>query len=156
MEKVEALDKFLQYTESKIGTIKGINYNTSDNTLESKILTALYEIDTHSYFRPKSFEFSKFYEYLGVGIFKKLVTFFKNPSGEGDNYFISKERSVDSLINFEKKTRNNETIHAYAMAVSVCWPVVSVINAYLVMLQRYNRARIVKTLQELLKEIIVK
>jgi hypothetical protein len=119
---------------------------------------------TDWYFRPKSFERSgKFYEALGTKKFKRLVAGIgKKIVGDRkldtpNNYFIW-DTTSDGLKKFDYKTRMNEAIHLFWGACSgvvaandflkekpilggiTCG--LAVLNAYCVMTQRYNRARL--------------
>lgn len=149
------LNSYIKEYTPELSIIKGIRYNSKDKYLKSKIINALEEIESHNYYNPKSFENSKIYECLGVRIAKKIVTkLFKN-KGFGDNYYIDNNRNLDSLINYEKLTRFNEKVHLTSIAClsfSDLWPI-NIANFYLIMIQRYNRARIVNTLNYILKEI---
>ena len=116
------------------------------------------------YFRPKSFEKwkgGKIYEFLGVGMFRKVVVgfgrFFGLGNIKGNNYFIC-DTSTDGLRAFEKKTRRNEAMHFPVTILLTYWIFVALaegryatiyvgafvwfFNAYPAMLQRYNRVRI--------------
>jgi hypothetical protein len=139
--------------------INGISYNQ-----ENDLGTAIYginEINNHSYFRPKSFEKSKFYEYLGVKYFKKLLmnTFGKLVKNEVTNsYYVGNKRTIDALLSFEKYTRINESIHLTGSLFSLTSLLFSdnfsllgflglALNLYCYLIQRYNRARVLNTLE---------
>lgn len=134
---------------------------------------------TEVYFRPKSFEKScRLYDILGVRLFKKLVmgTFGNllklmggHRKGGSFSYFVSQtDRNLKELKRFESGTRFNELVHTplmYSLGYSALEDFskgnfegglfcvsVAVINAYCVMLQRYNRARVYNTIEEKLKE----
>lgn len=146
-------NNYIKDYNPKLPIIQGINYNLKHKGLEAKVFNALDELESHKYFKPKGFENSKIYEYLGVRIAKKIVTKL-GKKGKGDNYFIDSNRDVDSLINYEKLTRFNEKVHLFSsacLAFNELWPI-NVANFYLIMIQRYNRARITNTLKYILKE----
>jgi hypothetical protein len=135
--------------------IKGINYDINSKSLKSRVLNALNEIESHEYFRPKKFENSRIYEYFGVRIAKKIAASFAKKSTNGSNYYLDSHRTLDSLINYEKSTRFNESVHLFSAAclsLSGLYPL-NIADFYLIMIQRYNRARIVNTLKLALKEL---
>jgi hypothetical protein len=130
-----------------LGKIEGIEYSYK-NVEYAK--NALKEIYSHYYFRPKPFENSRLYEALGVRLAKKAVTYIFKNKGKADNYYIGKERSLEALIKYEKETRFNEKVHLFSTACCIIgnlWPL-NIANLYLIMIQRYNRARIVNTLKD--------
>ena len=134
-----------------------------------------FERVTDWYFEPKSFERSgKLYESLKIRLFKKLIMgsvgFAFKKAGKNDvprTYFVGKQRTGDSLKTYELFARINEMIHV-PLAVTMSYyclekisnddysgAIVSgffaVLNAYCVMLQRYNRARVYNTLDKLIE-----
>ncbi|MFH1637793.1 MAG: hypothetical protein ABIB71_05195 [Candidatus Woesearchaeota archaeon] len=123
------------------------------------------------YFRPKPFERScKIYTWLGVRHFKNFVMatvgaiFRVMGANKGTgNYFIGQqERSINTLKKFDYWTRFNETIHSSVLPFSAYGTVSALengnytnaavngflflLNASLVMVQRYNRARVYNTI----------
>jgi len=121
------------------------------------------------YFKPKSFEKNpKFYENLGVKGIKKVCDFIGKVFGDNpdspNNYRIW-DKSKEGLEKFQSKTRFNEKIHlpavvlcgivatANAIDKDVANTILGVtcvgINAYGVMLQRYNRARLYNTIEKM-------
>jgi hypothetical protein len=128
------------------------------------------------YFSPKSFEQScVLHEMLGVRITKKVVLgtwgaiLKKMAEIKGDDdfcgkYFIGENRTLESLAEFEKETRFNETAHiipALCNAFSflllssiggdnlgIFFGTLGLLNFSLIVLQRYNRARIYNTINE--------
>ncbi|MBI4448178.1 hypothetical protein HY643_04300 [Candidatus Woesearchaeota archaeon] len=131
----------------------------------------LFQKITEWYFEPKSFEKSgKLYEYLGIKYFKKLVMGttgkLRKMLGDGkepSNYFIGEKRNSESLKQFEKGSRLNERIHgpltlfflpllAYSLGedhygTAIFNGLNILLNGYLTMLQRYNRARVYNVLE---------
>ena len=123
------------------------------------------------YFKPKGVEKWKngrIYEWLGVKKFKKLCEYvghkvWKDNTSE-NNYFIW-DRSPEGLKAFEKKTRFNEAVHLVTTVVpAMCFTpgwidgdpfsvyvggVLTAINAYSLLLQRYNRTRIENILDKM-------
>lgn len=129
------------------------------------------------YFRPKAFENrqdGKVYEKLGVRFYKKYVP-------TGGNYFkerinfrpitnaASKEKGLEWLLSF---TRSAEFVHvllfAFTFVVSVSalfrgefrGAFVStlinlIVNIYPIMLQRYNRVKIIKVLANIKSKRII-
>jgi len=125
---------------------------------------------TDIYFKPKSFEKSgKVYEWLGIKYFKKIlmgtVGACLKKTGWGDYitpnpYFLGKKRDLFSLKFYGWGTKLAETVHmpfvihggkevveeladgnyGFAALSSVEF----LLNAYPVMLQRYNRSRVNK------------
>lgn len=153
-------------------TIEGIRYDEYDlREIEDR---GTFERATDRYFKPKSFERSgRLYEALGVRYAKKIVmgTFGKarKIAGDGErtsNYFIGQgfNRNLRSLKKFELYTRVNETIHApqiiwnsYNLGKNIVegnygaaaiYAGILLVNTYMTMLQRYNRARIYNTIDE--------
>jgi hypothetical protein len=130
-----------------LGKIGGIEYSAKDVRCARN---ALDEIYSHYYFRPKPFENSKLYEFLGVRLAKKAVTYIFKNKGRANNYYIGKERNLEALIKYEKEARFNEKVHLFSAACCIIgnlWPI-NIANIYLIMIQRYNRARIVNTLKD--------
>ena len=89
---------------------------------------------------------------------------------KGSNYYIGKERSISKLKKFEIGTRINECVHTPAMIGAIYWTADNLangrymdatldlvlgvaLNAYCVMLQRYNRARVYNTVDKITEEI---
>jgi len=122
------------------------------------------------YFKPKTFEFyrdSTIYELIGIKIYKKYL-----PT-TGDivrqrrkitQIKISKADKVDELYKYERKTRNYEWRHIIGAIILILltlildrkltvfdWIFLPVLNLYIniypIFLQRYNRIRIIKVLQ---------
>jgi hypothetical protein len=139
-----------------MGLINGINYETKDL---GTLLYGVNEINNHAYFRPKDFERGTFYEFLGVKCFKNLITkLMPNNKAGPNNYYIGNERTIDDLLNFEKYTRFNEKVHllgsVFSLTGLLCnnyFSVISglffVLNLYCCLIQRYNRARVLNTLE---------
>ena len=128
-------------------------------------------IFSDKYYETRYFERDgKIYEYIGIRMFKKIIMYqVKNRKVE--NYNIIK-LSLDGLISFEKKTRDNEKIHVilgiYMLVFTILigllvsiftnnfFAIFSIIigfiigniigNIYPICLQRYNRIRINKIL----------
>lgn len=149
--------------EDKLG---GENKGLEQSVNASYEPQAVPERITDIYFKPKSFERScRVYRWLGVPYFKKILmgTIGKlRKKGEPNTYRIGKDRSIDSLLDFETATRLNETAHAIIAPFcayfsyldfatdpekGIAFAIGAVLNFYIVMLQRYNRARIYNTLE---------
>ena len=115
------------------------------------------------YFRPRAFEAGNFYPRLGVRFYKKFLP----TSGE----VISRFRGIDrlkiaatgsrrrALLNYERQTRTWEGRHLVSAVLLQAWAVIGgvivdkeqfwassvinlVVNVYPIMVQRFNRARI--------------
>jgi hypothetical protein len=123
------------------------------------------------YFEPKSAERwndGRIYEWIGLKVFKNVCTYFGRKmgkdGGQKNNYFIW-YKSENGIKEFEKKTRFNEGMHLIGTVVPVvCFTpgwidgdpfvvyvggVLTAINAYSLLLQRYNRSRIYSTLDKM-------
>ena len=140
--------------------INGLVYNPETDL--SSALHGIDEINSHYYLKPREFERGRFYEYLGVKGFKKLLMntlgrFVK--SNYSNSYYIGSERNIDSLLSFEKYARFNEKVHLLGSFFSFAglfgdnyFPLISglflALNVYCCLVQRYNRARVINTLEE--------
>ncbi len=127
-----------------------------------------------AYFLPKSFEKScRLYEVLGIRPFRYMVI---NTAGvlhkvlfsgkNGSNYYVGQDnRTIRGLKNFDNGLRFNETVHLIAgvfisadLSFDVTRPntlldwSLFTLNAYLIFLQRYNRARVYNTIDEKIAE----
>ncbi len=111
------------------------------------------------YFRPKRLEewkTGRFYELLGIKIFKKVCVYIARTLG-WDSYFIG-DGSQEGLKAYEKRTRISEAIHS-PVTMLLTYQIISflvegsyvgaliigpfwVLNALLTALQRYNRVKI--------------
>lgn len=123
------------------------------------------------YFEPKGVERwnnGRIYEWTGMKKFKKVCGYIGRKMGKDhgreNNYFIW-DKSEDGLREFEKKTRVNEGVHFVttvfpAMCFIPGWidgdplsvyvgGVLIAINAYSLLLQRYNRSRIYNVLDRM-------
>ena len=125
------------------------------------------------YFEPKSFEtFNRktIYEYFGIRFFKKyLIT-------DGDlvrkwriikQINLNRDSRILELQHAEKETRKYEIIHLIFILISVLivvfnynqlsfvqWTLIAInlyANVYPIILQRYNRIRILRTLKKINK-----
>ena len=126
---------------------------------------------TDWYFRPRKFEESgRVYEAIGIKPLKRFCTglcgnLIKNMSGRDareaitnpeNNYFLW-DLSKKGLKKFESYTRINEAIHLFSTLVLISTIMVhpifasvrAAINAYCIMLQRYNRNRLYKTIEKI-------
>jgi hypothetical protein len=128
---------------------------------------------TDWYFRPKSFEKDgRLYRNLGVKVIKNVCEFIgKNIKNlnEGKpipkNNYVLWDKSKEGLKKFESKTRFNEKWHLPFVAFCGIFAIANSldkdmgdaifqgtcagINAYAVMLQRYNRARLYNTIEKM-------
>lgn len=117
---------------------------------------------TDWYFRPKSFEREgSLYEILGVRYIKKICELIgkihgKNPRHKNNYRIWSKTKK--GLKEFDYQTRFNEATHLFFMSCSgICAfdqfttddfvrgglnAGLTILNAYCIMLQRYNRGRL--------------
>lgn len=122
------------------------------------------------YFKPKTIEFFKgkiIYEFIGIKIFKKYLP----TTGDVVRKFrkiiqieISNTNKINELYRYERKTRNYEWRHITGFILFllliffidrkltlfdlVFLPILNLyINIYPIFLQRYNRIRIIKILQ---------
>lgn len=116
-----------------------------------------------NYFRPRPWESGDLYPNLGVGITKKIVSrnapvrYLLAKSDKTTNYHLHRP-TLEEASRFESWSRFNEVVHVGTLALSVAGVVRSALeghvggmafygamgfaSAELVMLQRYNRARI--------------
>jgi hypothetical protein len=124
------------------------------------------------YFTPREFEKSgRLYECLGIKYFKKVLMrtqgqIHKRQYGNKtpDNYFIGEKPTLEALKTFESEARGNEGVHLIAgVLASMCGTALAyahdldktavffganaLFNLPLIMLQRYNRARVVKAIE---------
>lgn len=122
------------------------------------------------YFKPKRFEFYRdrtIYEWIGIKIYKKYL-----PTS-GDlvrkrrkiiQIKISKAGKIEELYKYERRTRNYEWRHLIGVIIFILlifmidrkltvfdWIFLTILNLYIniypIFLQRYNRIRIIKVLQ---------
>ncbi|MFC1698067.1 hypothetical protein ACFL1H_07015 [Nanoarchaeota archaeon] len=155
--------------------IKGVEPITEEQRqehLESQ--NTLYHKIQELYFGPKFFERGKFYEYLGVKPIKKLFMYpgtklhtyltkkFCNKKLT-TNYILSDERDLESLKEFNSGTKFNEIIHGgwlyyfgTATLLGKCelsneMIFFHVLNTAILMVQRYNRARVYNTIDILME-----
>jgi hypothetical protein len=130
------------------------------------------KIFNESYYQIKSFEKNgKFYEYVGIKFFKKLLLYqTKNKRDKSSirNYHLQKY-SINGLYEFEKISKNSERSHVilavFMLAGSVLLfldvdsniDIVTIVllnliniftNIYPIMLLRYNRIRIYRILNK--------
>jgi len=153
---------------------QGLEAHLNETTTESQTnkRTILQKV-TDLYFKPKFFEKSgKIYEAMGIRPFKRKLL--KLTSGRrkkeletsGSNYFLGRSTDIESLGKFEKGTRFNESIHSIALAAGLSgltstlsadeisipfltfYIALTVPQAYVVALQRYNRARVYKIIEK--------
>lgn len=126
----------------------------------------------HWYFSPKFYETENFYRAIGMPTFKNWVTnyieatkFDREQKKLGKKNVFVKGRSVDDAKTFIRDTRVAETIHIAAFFINfplilegiilrrytVVWFVLPVVllDAYLILLQRYHRLRIWPLLEKL-------
>ena len=121
---------------------------------------------TDHYFKPNHFESTTLYESLGIKPFKKYLP----TSGDLARRYIWKDPvsikpNMESLIHYEKMTRAYEAIHL-GLAVLPGKDIVSsllsqtsphildivsllAVSLYPIMLQRYNRIRVVQTIKRM-------
>ena len=140
-----------------------LTVSVKDGTMHFRQLLLLY-------FKPKKFEFFRdkpFYELIGIKTYKKYL-----PT-TGDivrkrrkitQIKISRTDKITELIKYEKKTRNYEWRHIIGAIVFILltfildrkltffdWVFLPTLNLYIniypIFLQRYNRIRIIKVLQ---------
>jgi hypothetical protein len=122
------------------------------------------------YFRPKAFEAKgTLYGALGVGYFKTVLmatiglffTRLKDKSGDGNNYCLG-GHTLRDLKQMEWATRFNESLHIGAIALTNIpmmieplssgqaphWAMLALftLNAYCIMLQRFNRERLYRAI----------
>ena len=111
------------------------------------------------YFAPKFFEKNgRFYEFLGVHIFKKFLPTFGDYVVRLTGSSVLSGRSTKSLKTYEMFTRIYETAH-----LALCILMISMllkhftifvfvtnlaINVYPILTQRYNRAKVYKILRK--------
>lgn len=122
------------------------------------------------YFKPKTFEFYRdktIYEWIGIKTYKRYL-----PT-TGDiirkrrkitQIKISRADKINELYNYERKTRNYEWRHLMGMIIFILltcmlnrkltafdWVFLPILNLYInvypIFLQRYNRIRIIRVLQ---------
>jgi hypothetical protein len=123
------------------------------------------------YFRPKPFERGgRLYERMGVLLLKRLVVWFGPMIGarrDRPNGYFLWDRSAAGIRAFERQTRRSEAVHLIGVVlpvlsiasrllgdssevgVVVVMSVIFVVNTPLVLLQRYNRARIYRLLERM-------
>ena len=115
------------------------------------------------YFRPKTFELGgRLHVWLGVGLFKKgLMGLAKPAPGSKESGYWMASRDEEGLLAFERRTRRNEIVHllvllpaivglifagaGYPLLFAVLFLIIA-LNFYLILLQRYNRIRLLRTL----------
>ncbi|MCR9288524.1 MAG: hypothetical protein NXI23_14195 [Bacteroidetes bacterium] len=125
-------------------------------------MNSLFEI----YFRPKKWEGTgKIYEILGVLIFKKVIVklgrFTGQKSSKPNNYYLW-QKDKEGIQKYERKTRYNEIMHLIGIilpsiglvkgvddpvTIFILWFVL-IINIYPFLLQRFNRIRIYRILNQ--------
>ncbi len=118
------------------------------------------------YFRPKSFEMNGLlYEWLGVVPFKSLMIRLGRAnafnSRRSTTYFLTDRTSSRSLEKYERRTRYNEIVHLLGMVplafgiavagfdgiwITAALAVIFVANFHSIILQRYNRIRLLRVL----------
>lgn len=130
-----------------------------------------------AYFRSRDFEGKGgIYESLGVKFIQKMVMNTAGKIGKmgglhrcANTYFLADGRSLVNLETYRKGTRLNETLHGIQIPLNllwiagyladekyVCsgiWAGFLVLNASMVMLQRYNRARVEKVIERRLNRV---
>ena len=123
------------------------------------------------YFLPKSSEASGvLYRALGVGVFGQIVratvgrfVLSLRPRKELYTYFVVNTRSIESIRRTERWSRFNEIVHllflifCVVMTVVLLWrgfggggvfmALFGLLNLYLALLQRYNRARLLRMIR---------
>lgn len=122
------------------------------------------------YFKPKTFEFYRgraIYELFGIKIYKKYLPTTGDIVRKRRNITqikISNADKTDELYKYERKTRNYEWRHIIGAIIFILltliidrkltvfdWILLPILNLYLniypIFLQRYNRIRIIKVLQ---------
>jgi len=123
-----------------------------------------------SYFKPKTFEFyggKSIYEWVGIKIYKKYLPTTGDIVRKRRNITqikINNSDKYEELYKYERKTRNYEwrhligTILFILLIIMLDWeltlfdwiflPILNLyVNIYPIFLQRYNRIRIIKVLQ---------
>ena len=115
------------------------------------------------YFRPKRFEFGgKLHVWLGVVLFKRALMALAKPApGSKEPAYWLVSRDAEGLRAFERKTRRNEAFHLLVLVpcvvglilagtsspwLSATLCLVIGLNFYPILLQRYNRIRILRAL----------
>jgi hypothetical protein len=112
------------------------------------------------YFEIKSFENKRMYEFLGIIYFKKFLLWlmskiiFKKKSEIRGGYFLSKY-SYKGIKKYIKMTYSYEGWHLFAFILCVIdfhYTFVKIfciiLNLYCIMLQRYNRLRILEIINK--------
>lgn len=119
---------------------------------------------TGLYFRPKRWESTRLYEWLGVRAYKRWITAVGRHTGHdpsGPNRYYLWRRDAQGLRDFERKTRGNEAMHLVGILLPAAgllleagdpigrFPLLAVLiaNVHPYLLQRYNRLRIVRILR---------
>lgn len=115
------------------------------------------------YFRPKAIELGgKLHVWLGVRVFKRTLMRLATPApgSKGSGYWLA-SRDVGGLRAFERRTRHNEALHLLPLLSSVLALVlvggsspwlfvvfgsIFALNFHPILLQRYNRIRILRAL----------
>lgn len=122
------------------------------------------------YFKPKTFEFYRdktIYELVGIKTYKKYLPTTGDIVRKRRKIIqikISKADKIDELYKYERKTRNYEWRHIIGAIIFILltimlerkltvfdWIFLPILNLYVniypIFLQRYNRIRIIKVLQ---------
>jgi hypothetical protein len=131
--------------------------------------SALWQNIKEGYFKTRWFEANgMLYKALGVGLFRiglmKAVTKIRPRLKDSPSNYTIGGRSVEAVKDYIKSTRSNESIHlvgclfsSFPAVPSSTSPVLFdalgmtalAVNVYCVLLQRYNRARIMRALPKL-------
>jgi glycosyl-4,4'-diaponeurosporenoate acyltransferase len=122
------------------------------------------------YFKPKTFEFCRdrtIYELIGIKIYKKYLPTTGDVVRQRRKITqikIGRADKIDELYKYERKTRNYEWRHIIGAIIFILltlmldrkltffdWIFLPILNLYIniypIFLQRYNRIRIIKVLQ---------
>jgi glycosyl-4,4'-diaponeurosporenoate acyltransferase len=125
-----------------------------------------------SYYEPKKFEFygnHTIYDYVGIRWYKKYLPFTGDLARKWRNLIqinLNKSQRINELYRYEKKTRNYEIRHIIGIIIFLVLVFLSnkkltlfdivfltflnlSVNIYPILLQRYNRIRIIKLLKNL-------
>ncbi len=125
-----------------------------------------------SYFEPKKFEFfgdKTIYDYIGIRWYKKYLPFTGDIARKWKNLIqinLNKSQRIKELYRYEKMTRNYEIRHIIGIILFLVLVFLSnkkltlfdivfltflnlCVNIYPIFLQRYNRIRIIKFLNNM-------
>jgi|SRR5579859_978878 len=127
------------------------------------------KVISDAWFNPKGFEEQgEFYKRLGIGVYKRYLPTSGDLAWHASQMPAQVTKDIDILEQFERQTRNLEAGHLICFVgmalviisaigyngvdpsfVGGCVAVNTLVNAYPIMLQRYNRARLYRVLQRL-------